>query len=401
MFQNERPPPTARVRDAEYNPALNMSALRYLALFVVCLPAFGQVFSEHNPPPPSVLSRAFLLVDSQSGTVLAEKNADERIEPASLTKLMTAYLVFDALRQKRLTMEQRVHVPEKAWRAPGSRMFLEPDSEVSIEELLKGLIVQSGNDAAITLAEAIATSEAHFVVMMNREAQRLGMNDTRFANATGLPDAQHYSTARDIVRIAALIISEYPEHFPMYRMREFSYNDITQYNRNKLLGRDPYVDGMKTGFTQSAGFCLVATAQRDGRRLISVVIDAGSDKGRTSESQNLLNYGYEKFDTIMLYGKGQAVHQIPVWKGSTDSLPAGFTDDFFVTIPKGLATKLQAKLESMQPLLAPVRAGQSIGMLRLTFDGTPYGDYPVVALESVNVANAFVRSWHSLRLLLN
>ena len=298
-------------------------------------------------------------------------------------------------------MTQRVRVPEKAWRAPGSRMFLEPDSEASIDELLKGLIIQSGNDAAITLAEAIATSEAQFVVMMNREAQRLGMTGTRFENATGLPDAQHYSTARDIVRIATVIISEFPEHFPLYGMHEFTYNDITQYNRNKLLGRDPYVDGMKTGFTDSAGFCLVATAQRDGRRLISVVIDAGSDNGRTSESQNLLNYGYEKFDTIMLYGKGQAVHEIPVWKGNADSLPAGFTDDFFVTVPKGLAQKLHATLESMQPLLAPVQAGQRVGTLRLTFDGGPHGEYPVVALKSVNVANAFVRSWHSLRLLLN
>lgn len=342
-----------------------------------------------------------MLIDSQSGAILAEKNADERIEPASLTKLMTAYVVFDALRQKRLTMTQRVRVSEKAWRAPGSRMFLEPDSEVSVDELLKGLIIQSGNDAAIALAQAIATSEAQFVVLMNREARRLRMNNTQFANATGLPDAQHYSSARDIVRIASVIISEFPEHFPLYGMREFTYNDITQYNRNKLLGRDPYVDGMKTGFTESAGFCLVATAQRDGRRLISVVIDAGSDDGRTSESQNLLNFGYEKFDTILLYKKGQAVHELPVWKGSAEGLPAGFADDFFVTVPKGLAQKLHAKLESMQPLLAPVEAGQSIGMLRLTFDGSPYGDYPVVALKSVNVANAFVRTWHSLRLLLN
>jgi len=216
-----------------------------------------------------------------------------------------------------------------------------------------------------------------------------------------LPDSEHYSTARDIVRIAAVIISEFPEHFPFYGMREFTYNGVTQYNRNKLLGRDPYVDGMKTGFTESAGFCLVATAQRDNRRLISVVIDAGSDNGRTSESQSLLNYGFEKFDTIMLFSKGQAVHEIPVWKGSAESLPAGFTDDLFVTVPKGLEKKLHAKLESMQPLLAPVEAGQRIGMLRLTFDGNSYGDYSVVALKSVKVANAFVRAWHSLRLLLN
>jgi D-alanyl-D-alanine carboxypeptidase (penicillin-binding protein 5/6) len=385
----------------EYNAQLNMSALRYLVLFVVCLPAFGQVFDGHNPQQPNLSAKAFLLFDTRSGIVLAEKNADKRIEPASLTKLMTAYVVFDALRQKHLTMTQRVRVSEQARHAPGSRMFLEQDSEVSIEDLLKGLIVQSGNDAAITLAEAIANSETEFVVLMNREAQRLGMNDTRFANSTGLPDVQHYSTARDIVRITAVIISEFPEHFPLYGMHEFTYNDVTQYNRNKLLGRDPYVDGMKTGFTESAGFCLVATAQRDGRRLISVVIDSGSDNGRTAESQSLLNYGFEAFDTMVLFNKGQAVHEIPVWKGDVKSLPAGFTDDFFVTVPAGLARKLTAKLESMQPLLAPVQAGQHIGTLKLSFDGNQYGDYSVVALKSVRVGNVFVRTWHSLRLLLN
>ncbi|HUU73287.1 MAG TPA: D-alanyl-D-alanine carboxypeptidase family protein [Burkholderiales bacterium] len=378
-----------------------MYLLRAVILFVsVCLPAHAQVFGDHSPPP-SLHSRAFLLVDLQSGTVLAEKNADEQIEPASLTKLMTAYLVFEALYQKRLTMGQTLTVSEKAWRAPGSRMFLEPDSEVAVEDLLKGLIVQSGNDAAIVLAEAIAGSEAQFVEEMNREAQRSGLSNTLFANVTGLPDPQHYSSARDLVTLASLIISRFPEQFSFYSLREFTYNDITQYNRNKLLGRDPYVDGMKTGFTESAGFCLVATAKRNDRRLISVVIDAGSDNARTSESQKLLNHGYEKFDTHKLYGKGESVQAIPVWKGSEAHLPAGFSEDFYVTVPTGMWQQLQAELESMQPLLAPVRAGQSIGMLRLTFDGQPYGEYPVVALKSVAVANIFVRAWHSLRLLLN
>ena len=378
-----------------------MTVLRALILFfAACLPAQAQVFGEYAPPP-SLSSRAFLLVDLQSGTVLAEKQADERIEPASLTKLMTAYLVFEALYQKRLTMGQQVKVSKKAWQASGSRMFLEPDSEVSVEDLLKGLIVQSGNDAAIVLAEAVAGSEAQFTVMMNREAKRLGLSDTNFVNATGLPDPQHYSSARDLLTLASLIISRFPGHFALYSLREFTYNDISQYNRNKLLGRDPHVDGMKTGFTESAGFCLIATAQRAGRRLLSVVIDAGSDNGRTSESQKLLNFGFEQFETRKLYGKGEVVHELPVWKGSTDLLPAGFSDDFFVTVPKGLWPQLHAKLESMQPLLAPVRAGQSIGMLRLSFDGNPYGEYPVVALESVRAANVAVRAWHSLMLLLN
>lgn len=376
-------------------------SLRALILFIAaCLPAHAQVLSEYASLP-SIDSRAFLLVDLQSGAVLAEKNADERIEHASLTKLMTAYLVFEALHQKRLTLQQTVVVSEKAWRAPGSRMFLEPDSEVSIEELLKGLIVQSGNDAAIVLAEAVAGSETQFVAMMNREAKRLQLIDTSFANATGLPEPRHYSTARDLITLASLIIQKFPEQFTLYSLREFTYNGIAQYNRNRLLGRDPHVDGMKTGFTESAGFCLLATAKRDGRRLMSVVIDAGSDSARASESQKLLNLGFEQFETRKLYSRGEAVHQLPVWKGSADQLPAGFSQDFYVTVPTGRWSQLQAKLESMQPLLAPVRAGQSIGMLRLTFAGLRYGEYPLVALESVSVANVMVRAWHSLMLLLN
>ena len=378
-----------------------MLSLRALILFVAAsLPAYAQVFSE-VAPPPGMHSRAFMLVDLQSGTVLAEKNADQRIEPASLTKLMTAYLAFEALYQKRLSMGQKLTVSEQAWRAPGSRMFLDPDSEVTVEDLLKGLIVQSGNDAAIVLAEAVAGSEAQFVDTMNREAQRLGLVNTNFVNVTGLPDPQHYSSARDLITLASLIVSRFPEQFSLYSLREFTYNNITQYNRNKLLGRDPHVDGMKTGFTENAGFCLIATARRDQRRLISVVIDAGSDRGRTYESQKLLNFGFERFETYKLYDRGETVQEVPVWKGSDDQLPAGFTEDFFVTVPTGLWQQLQAELESMQPLLAPVRAGQSIGMLRLTFDGKPYGEYPLVALKSVAVANVFVRAWHSLRLLLN
>jgi D-alanyl-D-alanine carboxypeptidase (penicillin-binding protein 5/6) len=237
--------------------------------------------------------------------------------------------------------------------------------------------------------------------MMNRDAQTLNLSNTSFANATGLPAPQHYSSARDLVTLASLIVSRFPEYFPLYGQREFTYNSITQYNRNKLLGRDPHVDGMKTGFTESAGFCLLATAQRDGRRLMSVVIDAGSDNGRTSESQRLLNFGFEQFETRKLYSKGEPVHELPVWKGGADQLPAGFAEDFYVTVPRGQWQRLDAKLESMQPLFAPVRAGQSVGMLRLSFDGKPYGEYPVIALQSVKVANVLVRAWHSLMLLLN
>ncbi len=375
--------------------------MRALSLLILLLAALAVHARELPvaPEAPNLTSKAFLLLDFQSGRVLASRNADQRIEPASLTKLMTAYVTFDALRQKRVTLGQRVAVSEKAWRAPGSRMFLEPGSQPTVEELLHGLIVQSGNDAATALAEAVGGSESGFVDLMNREANRLALTGTRFANATGLPDAQHYSTAADVARVAEAIIREFPQYFPLYGQREYSYNGITQYNRNRLLGRDPYVDGMKTGFTESAGFCLVSTAARNNRRLIAVVIDAGSESSRVADSQRLLNYGFERFETLRLYGRGEPLHRIPVWKGVDDIIATGLAEDLFVTVPRGLASQLAATLESMQPLLAPIRSGQPVGTLKLTFDGQPYGEYPVVALENVTVANLMVRAWHSVRLL--
>jgi len=363
--------------------------------------AFAQAPLNGAAAPAPLSSKSYLLVDMLSQQILAAKNPDERVEPASLTKLMTAYVVFDALRQKRVTLSQPVTISEKAWRAPGSRMFLDPGKVVAIEDLLHGMIVQSGNDASIALAQGIAGSEELFVEQMNREAARLGLKNSSFVNATGLPNRQQYSTATDLAMLSAAIIHEFPQYFPMYRLREFRYNDITQYNRNRLLGRDPFVDGLKTGYTESAGFCMIATAQRNGRRLIAVVIDAGSESGRAAEAQRLLNYGFEAFDTVKLYARGQPVHQLPVWKGSSKHLEAGFADDYYVTIPKGLGERLKARLESMQPLVAPISAGDRVGTLRLTFDGQPFGERTVVALQTVGIANLFVRGWHSLRLLFN
>lgn len=384
-----------------YNPRLQMKKLASVVLFLLASLGVHAQALPGAAEPPSLSSKAYLLLDFQSGRIVASRGADDRVEPASLTKLMTAYVVFDALRQKRLTLSQRISVSETAWHAPGSRMFLDPGAQPTVEQLLNGLIVQSGNDAAVALAEAVSGSEAAFAELMNREASRMGLANTHYVNATGLPDAQHYSSATDIARVAEAIIREFPQYFPMYSVREYRYNNITQYNRNRLLGRDPNVDGMKTGFTESAGFCLVATAERGGRRLISVVVDAGSDNGRAAESQRLLNYGFEQFETVRLYARGQPVHRIPIWKGVDDLIAAGFADDLFVTVPRGLAQHLRATLESMQPLLAPIRSGQAVGKLRLTFDDQVYGEYPVVALENVTVANMFVRAWHSLRLLFN
>ena len=377
-----------------------MRVLTVFLLWLACAAACAQALPG-AAEPPSVSARAYYLLDYRSGRALAEKNADERIEPASLTKLMTTYVVFDAIRRGEISLAQRIRISDKAWRAPGSRMFVEPGSEVAVEDLLRGVIVQSGNDATIALAEGVAGSEEVFVERMNREAARMGLANSHFENATGLPSEHHHASAADLAAVAAAIIREFPQYFPLYALREYTYDNITQYNRNRLLGHDPYVDGMKTGFTESAGFCLVATAQRDGRRLISVVIDSDSDSGRAADAQKLLNYGFESFDTFKLYAKGQPLRDLPIWKGVRDTFQAGLNTDLYVTIPKGLAERLRATLESMQPLLAPIRAGDRVGKLLLSLDGRPYGEYAVVSLENISMASLMVRAWHSLRLLMN
>ena len=371
----------------------------FLALLTTHL-AFAQVPASGSASVPALSSKSYLLVDFQSRQILAARNPNDRVEPASLTKLMTAYVVFDALRQKRITLAQLFSVSEKAWRAPGSRMFLTVAESVPVEDLLNGMIVQSGNDAAIALADGVAGSEEAFVETMNREAARLGLKDTHFVNATGLPNAQHYSTATDLASLSHAIIGEFPQYFPMYKVREYRHNNITQYNRNRLLGRDPFVDGLKTGYTESAGFCMIATAQRNDRRLIAVVLNAGSENARAIDAQKLLNYGFEAFDTIKLYASGQPIHALPVWKGNSNELQAGLPYDYFVTLPRGFSDRLKATMESMQPLMAPIRAGDRVGTLRLTFDDKPFAEQTVIALENVGIANVFVRSWHSLRLLV-
>jgi len=351
------------------------------------------------PPVPPIAARAWLLLDYRTRHVIAGQNADERVEPASLTKLMSAYLVFTALKRNQLSLSQTLSVSTRALKMSGSRMFIEPDKPVTVDELLHGMIVQSGNDATMTLAEGIAGSEEAFVQRMNEQAARLGLAHTRFANATGLPDSHHYSTAADLAQLALAIISDFPEYFPLYALKEYTYNRITQRNRNELLFRDPFVDGIKTGYTEAAGYCLIATAKRDDRRLLAVVTGTASEGARAMEAQKLLNYGFQYYETLNLYPGGTAVAEIPVWKGSEKRLRAGFVQDFFVSVPKGQRSLLKVELESMQPLIAPVSPQQPVGVLRITYDGKPYGEFPVVALERVGVANMFVRAWDSLRLL--
>ena len=371
--------------------------MRFLAfLALCCLSVLAQ--AQTLPQAPTIAAKSWLLLDYSTGQALASYNPDDRVEPASLTKLMTAYVVLGALKEGKLTPTQAVPVSERAWKTPGSRMFIEPKKPVTVDELLRGMIVQSGNDACIALAEAVAGSEEAFAQMMNREAQRLGLKATRFANATGLSDPQHYSTARDLGALAAALIRDFPEHYPLYALREYTYNRITQANRNRLLWLDPAVDGVKTGHTENAGYCLVASAKRGPRRLLSVVMGAASDGMRTQESQKLLNFGFQFFDAVKLYGKDQEVSRLRVWKGAQNTVRAGFLEDFTLSLPKGMAENLKASLVSQQPLLAPVLKGQRIATLKLSLDDRPYGEYPVVALETVPVAGMIGRAWDAMRL---
>src|SRR5204862_7530712 len=384
-----------------YHPRLFGLVMLRIPLRIVSLAALVFCFAAHAaaPPPPPIVAKSWILGDLTSGQILVVEKADERIEPASLTKLMTAYLVFQALREKKLTLEQQLSISTRAWRAPGSRMFIEPGRPVTVDELIKGMEVQSGNDACMALAEAVAGSEDVFAQLMNREAARLGMANSHFVNATGLPDAQHYSTARDLYILAAAVIRDFPEEYARYyAIKEFRYNNITQPNRNRLLWLDPTVDGVKTGHTEAAGFCLIASSRRGGRRLLSVLLGSTSEATRAQESQKLLNWGFQFFDSVKLYAGGDAVKSLEVWKGAESAVKAGFKGDLMITVPKGEAGKLKAELLSQQPLVAPVARGQRVGTLRVTHDGRPVGEYPVVALEPVAVAGIFGRAWDTLRL---
>jgi len=351
------------------------------------------------PPAPRVAGKAWIVGDVPSGQVLLAEKADERIEPASLTKLMTAYLVFAALHDKKFTLEQQVTVSPRAWRAPGSRMFIEPRKPVTVDELIKGMEVQSGNDACVALAEAVAGSEDVFVQLMNREAARLGMAGSHFMNPTGLPDAQHYSTARDLYTLAAALIRDFPEEYARYyAIKEFRYNNITQPNRNRLLWLDPTVDGVKTGHTEAAGYCLIASSKRGPRRLLSVLLGSTSEAARAQESLKLLNWGYQFFDDVKLFGGGEVVRALDVWKGAQNSVKAGVKNDLYVTVPKGDAGKLKADVVSEQPIVAPIARGQRVATLRVALDGKPLAEHALVALEPIGPAGLLGRAWDTLRL---
>ncbi|UCE77590.1 MAG: D-alanyl-D-alanine carboxypeptidase [Gammaproteobacteria bacterium] len=335
------------------------------------------------PKAPSVGAKGYLLEDFLSGQTIAEKNADQPLEPASITKLMTAYVVFREIREGNLSLEEKVRISEKAWRTEGSRMFVEVNSQVSVADLLKGVIIQSGNDATVALAEHVAGTEEGFASLMNHHAEQLGLTGTHFVNSTGLPHKEHYTTARDIAIVARAMIEEFPEYYRWYSERQFTYNDITQYNRNKLLWRDESVDGLKTGHTESAGYCLVTSAERDGMRLISVVLGTSSEEARADASQALLNYGFRFFETHKLYDGGSKLTSARVWKGASESVDLGLDHTLYVTIPRGEYKNLDAAMQLQDHIIAPIAQDQPLGRVVVRLADEPVVEKDLVALNPV------------------
>jgi len=343
------------------------------------------------PKPPSTGAKSFIIQDFGSGHILAEKNAELPVEPASITKLMTAYVVFNELQAGNIALGDMVTIREKAWRTPGSRMFVEVNKQVSAEDLLQGMIVQSGNDATVALAEHIAGSEETFAALMNRHAEEIGMTGSHFVNTTGLPDENHYMTAKDIALLATLLIKKYPEYYKWYSQKEFTFNEITQYNRNKLLWRDESVDGLKTGFTDSAGYCLVTSAKKDDMRLITVVLGTDSASARVDASQALLNYGFRFFETHKLYDAGTQLAASRIWKGSTESVPLGLDQALYVTIPRGQYKSLDASMSINERITAPVREGQALGAIQVKLDDELVVDQPLVSLQTIGEGSFWQR----------
>jgi serine-type D-Ala-D-Ala carboxypeptidase (penicillin-binding protein 5/6) len=348
---------------------------------------------------PKVTARSYYLVDFSTDRVLSANAADEQLAPASLTKLMTAYVVFGALESGRIRLDERAHVSTRAWRTGGTRMFIDVNSDVGIDDLLHGLLIQSGNDAAVALAEHVAGSVDAFVVEMNGAAQKLGMRNTVFKNPHGLPARGHYTTARDLAVLAKAIIDEFPDFYGIYAEREYSYNGIAQNNRNALLSRDPSVDGLKTGYTESAGYCLVSSAKRDGMRLIAVVLGAPSPRLRNDGAQKLLDYGFANFETHKLYSAGQELDNARVWGGEVAFARLGLTEDIYVTIPRGSYPKLAAKMDVLAQLAAPLVRGTAVGEVSVSFDGAPLRKSPVVVLANVLDGGVWARMRDELGLL--
>jgi D-alanyl-D-alanine carboxypeptidase (penicillin-binding protein 5/6) len=350
------------------------------------------------PAAPQLAATAYILLDAESGKVLVEKNADERVPPASLTKMMTSYIAVEEVQRGNISLADEVLVSEKAWRMPGSRMFIEVNKRVAVEDLLRGIIIQSGNDASVAMAEHIAGTEEQFAALMNRYVEQMGIADTHFMNATGLPHPEHYASARDLAVIAERTINDHPDFYGLYSEKTFKFNGIEQPNRNRLLWRDASVDGLKTGHTTEAGYCLVSSAKKDGMRLISVVLGTRSEEARARETQKLLNYGFRYFQTLSLYEAGAELSRSKVWKGLQDQVSLGILDDVIITVPRGSRKDVEAKLEVDTVIEAPIQQGQELGTLKITLAGETLVEQPLVALKPIEEAGFFARLWDAIKL---
>ena len=374
-----------------------------LVTCVMAAPSALQMLGNANKPipvptPPSVNAKAYILLDANSGRVLAEKGADDKLNPASLTKMMTLYIVSDALKQARIHLDDKVTVSEKAWRTGGSRMFIKVGDTVPVEQLIQGVIVQSGNDACVALAEHVAGNENSFADLMNEQAQLLGMKNSHFTDSTGMPDPNHYSTARDLANLATHLVMDFPEYYHYYKEKWFTFNGIKQPNRNRLLWRDATVDGIKTGHTEDAGYCLVSSAKTDDMRLVSVVMGASTDAGRADDSQRLLTYGFRFYETHRLYQGGQTLANERVWYGQNNSVPLSITKEVYVTIPRGSYKQLQANIEIPGNLMAPISKGQTLGTLNVKLGDQSVVQIPLIAAASDPQAGVFKRMKDSVHL---
>lgn len=369
----------------------------FLWLAVQGVYAAGPIFT---PAAPSVAASSYYLMDFNSGRVLAEKDPDKRVAPASLTKIMTVYVVFRELKAGHLTLDEKVTISQNAWETGGSKMFVEVNKQVSIEDLLQGVVIQSGNDASVALAEHVAGSEQTFATMMNEQASRLGMVNSNFENATGLPMPNHYSSAHDLAVLAQALIKEFPDYYRWDSQKEFTYNGITQQNRNQLLWRDASVDGVKTGFTDDAGYCMVASAKREDMRLIAVVMGTASPNARANESQSLLNYGFRFFETHRLYEAGKALSEARVRKGETSKLSVGVAEDVYVTAPRKHFSELKAESQVDKAVLAPINKGDTVGALNVTLAGETILSKPLVAMDSIAEGGFFRRLYDAVVVML-
>ena len=380
---------------------------RWLQALVAPVLVFFSLFAAAQvPQPPEVAARSYLLMDVNANQILAARDIDAPVEPASLTKLMTGYLVYQALKTKKLDLQQKIQISERAWRMPGSRMFIDPKMQVPVDDLIKGMIVQSGNDATVALAEAVGGSVEHFVELMNQQAKALGMKNTTYKNPEGLTAPGHLTTARDLSILATRLMQDFPEALHYHALRKYRYQGTptaNDTNRNMLLFRDPTVDGLKTGHTDAAGYCLVATARRDfpnlqGRRLLAVVLGAASEAARANEAQKLLNWGYTAYEGLKLFDAGQPVLQPLVWKGSEDKVKLGQTQAIVLAVPTGSSSKIKTQVARPDPLVAPIRKGQHVATLKILAGDQVLSEVPLVALEGVEQAGIFGRAWDAVRL---